>query len=182
MNMKFPITVSLIVSTLFAVAPSFAIDLNSNGMSDVWEEKFSIPPDAGVDHYDGDEFTNAQESILGTDPYDRLSRAYLDLSRDAVSPNDWHLLINTEIGKIYEAQSTSDLATWWTVQSGIMGTGMPADIVVTLADESITKSFFRYRLTGETDADGDLLTLWEETNFGSSDNAPNSDTDTLSGS
>lgn len=178
--MKLRLKFSLIVPTLFAVASSFAIDLNNNGMSDVWEDKFSIPPDAAADHYDGDPFTNAQESLLGTNPYDRLSRAHLDLSRDAVSPNDWHLLINTEIGKIYDAQSTTDLATWWTVQSGIMGTGMPADIVVTLADGSITKSFFRYRLTGETDADGDLLTLWEETNFGSSDNAINSDNDTLS--
>ena len=169
----------IVAGTIALATPASAIDLNNNGMSDVWEMVFSVPSDAAADHYDGDGFTNAQESVLGTDPYDLLSRAHLEMIRDPAQ-NELRLRIDTSIGKLYEVQTSNDLAAWSTVGPTITGTGAAIDVITTLPDESVSRGFFRYLLTGEIDTDGDLLTAWEETSFGSRDDAANSDSDTLS--
>ena len=166
--------------SVLVVGSSFAIDLNGNGMSDVWERKYLVPAEAGAEDYDGDGFSNQQESLLGTDPRDFFSRAYLDLSPDHGEPGEWHLRINTGVGKIYEVQTSTNLATWPAVLSGIAGTGAPVDVVVTQGNQAITKAFFRYRLTGEIDADGDGLTAWEEAELGTSDSNSDSDGDGVS--
>ena len=166
--------------SVLVVGSSFAIDRNGNGMSDVWERKYFVPAEAGAEDYDGDGFSNRQESLLGTDPRDFFSRAYLDLSPEHGEPGEWHLRINTGVGKIYEVQTSTDLATWVAVLSGIAGTGAPVDLVVTPASQAISEAFFRYGLTGEIDADGDGLTAWEEAELGTSDSNSDSDGDGVS--
>lgn len=162
-----------------AIAASLAIDLNGNGMSDVWEQKFAVPSTAAAAHYDGDGFTNQQESLLGTDPRDRFSRANLEMIFDEEN-GDLRLRIDTEIGKLYEVETSFDLLTWTIVASAIPGTGNPRDVITTLPPEAVERAFFRYRLTGETDADGDGLTGWEEHELNTSDINDDSDGDGIS--
>lgn len=177
MNSQFAIIIAL-ASTIAVAAPASGVDLNNNGMSDVWEYKYSVAPDAGAEHYDGDGFTNLQESVLGTDPFDLLSRANLEMIRDPAQ-SELRLRIDTAIGKLYEVQTSNDLVMWSMVGPVITGTGAPVDVITTLPDASVTAGFFRYRCIGDVDADGDSLTAWEEAQLGSSDATGNSDTDDL---
>ena len=53
------------------------VDLNGNGMSDVWEWVYSaygINPNSDSD---GDGFSNLQEAIAGTNPFDSNSYPHI---------------------------------------------------------------------------------------------------------
>src|SRR6266404_2308334 len=54
-----------IVLSVISVESISGIDLNNDGMSDVWQQKYSVPSaDASLD-YDGTGLTNSQKSPLG---------------------------------------------------------------------------------------------------------------------
>ncbi|HTA29989.1 MAG TPA: thrombospondin type 3 repeat-containing protein, partial [Candidatus Cybelea sp.] len=58
------------------VAHARIIDLNHNGMSDIWEwlyNAYGIAPNADPD---GDGFSDTQEAIAGTDPFNSNSFPY----------------------------------------------------------------------------------------------------------
>src|SRR5437588_5779279 len=60
-----------IVLSIISSKSISGIDLNNDGMSDVWQQKYSVPSaDANLD-YDGTGLTNSQKSLLGLDPRDR---------------------------------------------------------------------------------------------------------------
>src|ERR1700761_4857536 len=64
---------------LFAASSHAAIDLNGNGMSDVWEWLYNavgVTPSADTD---GDGFSNFQEAIAGTNPFDSNSYPRISL-------------------------------------------------------------------------------------------------------
>ena len=51
-------------------------------MSDVWQQKYSVPSaDASLD-YDGTGLTNSQKSLLGLDPRNPNSRFHLEIVSD----------------------------------------------------------------------------------------------------
>ena len=155
-------------------ASSFGIDGNGNGMSDVWEQKYGVPADAGAAHYDGDGFSNQQESALGTDPRDRLSRAHLEVL--STGPNEVPLRIETQKGKRYQVWTSYDLANWTPVGMEITGTGEPITVSPVRAPTA-EKAFFRYQCVGDIDFDGDGLSAWEEHQLGSRDDSLDSDGD-----
>ncbi len=169
------IAVIWIVLSIISAKSISGIDLNNDGMSDVWQKKYSVPSaDANLD-YNGSGLTNSQKSLLGLDPRDPNSRFHLEIVSDTVN-NQLGLRLDTVFGKLYQLESSSDLQNWASFNSAIAGTGNTVEIVQSLPTEQV---FFRAHFAGDIDADGDGLTAWEEHELGTSDNSSDSDGDGL---
>ena len=167
------IAVIWIVLSIISAKSISGIDLNNDGMSDVWQQKYSVPSaDANLD-YDGIGLTNSQKSLLGLDPRDPNSRFHLEIVRDAAN-NQLRLRLDTILGKLYQLESSSDLQNWVSFNSTLTGTGGTVEIVQSLPGAQM---FFRARCAGDIDADGDGLTAWEEHELGTRDNSSDSDGD-----
>jgi pimeloyl-ACP methyl ester carboxylesterase len=168
------ITIAVCVAVaLFSAKPISGLDQNGDGMSDVWQQHYSVPSsDANLD-YNGTGLTNTQKSLLGLDPRDPNARFHLDIVND-FSSNQLRLRLNTVYGKRYQVESSTDLRFWIALNSPITGTGQPAQITLPLPQPPI---FFRASYAGDIDADGDGLTAWEENLLGTNDNNSDSDND-----
>jgi uncharacterized protein (DUF1800 family) len=140
------------------------IDLNSNGISDVWELLHEDAVDPAGDA-DGDGQTNLQEFIFGTDPMSAAER--FGTPTLAYNPATGQLDVSwpSAAGKRYQLQSCADLAAgeWANDGSAVMGTGAP--LSVSRAPGSLAKMYLRVQVT-DVDTDGDSLTNWEELTLG----------------
>jgi hypothetical protein len=149
------------------------IDLNNDGMSDIWQQKYSVPSaDANLD-YDGTGLANSQKSLLGLDPRNPNSRFHLEIISDNAS-QQLRLRLDTVFGKLYQLESSNDLRNWTSFNSAIAGTGSTVEIIQSLTGAQM---FFRANFAGDIDADGDGLTTWEEHELGTSDNSSDTDGD-----
>ena len=158
---------------LFSAKSISGLDQNGDGMSDIWQQHYSVPStDADLD-YNGTGLTNRQKSLLGLDPRDSNARFHLDIVND--TPNNLlRLQLQTVHGKLYQIESSSDLRAWVALNSPITGTGQTLEITLPLPQPPI---FFRASYAGDIDADGDGLTAWEESLLGTADNNADSDND-----
>ena len=97
-------------------------DTDANGLPDLWEETFferaTGTNPQGDD--DGDGQSNYAEFRAGTDP--RNASDYLRISDVSVGP-PFRVEFPTVIGKTYRAEYSSDLNQWFTLASGVSGTG-----------------------------------------------------------
>src|SRR5438067_1451234 len=79
------IAVIWIVLSIISAKSISGIDLNNDGMSDVWQQKYAVQSaDASLD-YDGTGLTNSQKSLLGLDPRDPNSRFHLEIVSDSAN-------------------------------------------------------------------------------------------------
>ena len=88
------------------------IDLNNNGVSDIWEYRFGaveLVKDeiAKNQDFDGDGASNYEEALAGTNPFDANSEASLRFEQ---APNDEFMIcLPTEIGKGYSLYGGNSL-------------------------------------------------------------------------
>src|SRR5438270_380790 len=79
------------------------VDLNLNGMSDIWEQSFNasgLNPDADTD---GDGVINRLESIAGTDPFD--SNSVPRIADMSAAATNFSVTVPCVLGKQYQLQS-----------------------------------------------------------------------------
>src|SRR6266403_1509799 len=141
------------------------LDLNSNGMSDIWEQIYSaagLDPDADTD---GDGVPNRLEALAGTDPLDPNSFPKITVS--AYYSDHFAVTIPSQLGKLYQLQSVQPLGlggwTNWTTESSVISrTGTVATLSAAVGPAA---KFFRIGVS-DVDTDGDGLNDWEEYQLG----------------
>ncbi len=96
---------------------------------------------------DGDGFTDAEESLTGTDPRDAASALRLSATRTAGSAIA--LAFPTVPGRTYAVECCTDLAggIWSTLLDEIPGTGEPLEILDADAPTRGPQCFYRVRVT-----------------------------------
>src|SRR5438046_1701712 len=63
----------LVTFSLLALPGQAMIDVNTNGLSDVWENLYGLTAVVPGDDLDGDGLSNYQESVAGTNPRNAAS-------------------------------------------------------------------------------------------------------------
>ena len=141
---------------LTSSVPALAIlDQNGNQQSDVWEMIFhaqGLDPNADPD---GDGFTNLQESLAGTDPFD--ARSHPDLTIMSPAANSVMASWPSVPGKLYDLQSSSDLMAWQS-SAVLTGDGTVQSILTDLANQQLV--FFRISISDQP-SENPQLTVWE---------------------
>jgi uncharacterized protein (DUF1800 family) len=147
-----------------------AIDLDGDGMSDVWEMIYGaqgLSPSADTD---GDGFTNLEESRAGTNPFDPHS--FPGLTAQFTAPPGLSLSWFSAAGKVYDLQRTNDLAAgqWQPVSTFSGNGGLMSTIIST---DGLPVFFFQLSISdrdSDLDANGspapDGVTDWEELALG----------------
>ncbi len=148
----------VIAACLCAGSSARAIDLNGNGLDDVWEMIYGatgLDPNADTDH---DGWTNAQECAAGTDPFDPKSHPTLSIAPWGTAK--LQLAYPHIAGKRYRLQSKTDLSLPnWTPE--FTEVAPDASGAAWLFDKPTGKKFW-HLVVDDIDTDGDGLTDAEE--------------------
>ena len=155
-----------LLATLHAHA---GIDLDADGLNDVWEAKFQPAGLLPGDDNDGDGRSNREESEAGTDP---LRAADLFAIREiAAEGGQLRLKWSAQAGKRYQIQSTETpgLPGSWQNLPGLHA-GDPAGLEQVIPRPTSARAFFRVAVA-DIDSDGDGLDDWEELQAGYDPNA-----------
>ena len=149
-----------LLALLGSVGPARAqmIDLNANGMSDVWEQLYNatgLDPNADTD---GDGVPNRVESLAGTDPFDASSFPHITAFSNSLS--SFNVSMPCALGKLYQLQSVTNLGAtnWFGEASQLVRSGTTVSLAGITAT---TTKFFRIAIS-DVDSDGDGLSDWEE--------------------
>ncbi|MGC6567562.1 MAG: DUF1800 family protein [Akkermansiaceae bacterium] len=148
---------------LFSSLPSGGVDLNSNGMSDLWESRFraaGLDPDLDADK---DGLSNGDEASLGTDPFDASSGFRIRCKPTGI-PGSVNLVYPRLALKNQQLQSGTSLTNFQ--PSGLTPTPMGDNYEVGITFD-LQQEFFRVRVF-ERDTDSDGLSDWDESVMGSS--------------
>jgi uncharacterized protein (DUF1800 family) len=141
------------------------VDLNGNGMSDVWEQIYgaaALDPNADSD---SDGASNLQEALAGTNPFD--SNSVPIIAASTVAGTNINVSIACSPGKQYQLQSLDPLAAggWsnWTLEaSSIARSGSVISLAAPTGSEM---KFYRVAIS-DVDTDGDGVNDWEEYQLG----------------
>jgi len=153
----------LVLSRLPAAA--IQLDLNANGMSDVWEQMYGASALSSNADTDGDGAPNWLESIAGTDPKNAASKPVIpSITRTNASVT---VTIPCALGKQYQLQSILPVSgspwTNWVVEyTTVPRSG--TNVILTATAGSSAK-FYRIGIA-DVDTDGDGLSDWEEYQLG----------------
>ena len=120
----------LVLGSLPCAAAPQQIDLDSDGMGDVWEQYFNATSLVAEDDEDGDGYSNLDESLAGTDPFDVASA--LGFSEFSAAGGERRMRWKSVAGKKYILQSGSDLVSWERVQEPFYGSG--GELTLTLGN------------------------------------------------
>lgn len=146
------------------------LDLNSNGVSDVWEQLYGASGLSPGADSDGDGFSNLQEALAGTNPLN--ANSYPKISSSAYTAPAFSVTIPCELGKQYQLQSVTVLgSTNWVVETNIVARS-GTNLTLTAPTGSNGK-YFRTAVS-DVDTDGDGLSDWEEYKLGLDPLNPNS--------
>ncbi|MEM0965366.1 MAG: DUF1800 family protein [Verrucomicrobiota bacterium] len=147
------------------------LDLDGDGMSDLWEAQFQARGLLPNGDDDGDGKTNLFESQSGTDPFDPQSQLVVDVSRVDRINRVMDLTFDDVVGKRYQVRGSQDLESWQDLEGPFTGSGV-RNINSYSSPTVMPKTFFARVDVQEMDVDGDGLTAYEELLLGFSDSNP----------
>jgi uncharacterized protein (DUF1800 family) len=150
---------TLLLSLTFALN-AHALDQNANQQSDIWEIQYGALGLTALTDTDGDGFTNAMESVAGTNPFDAAS--YPKLSMSAGLPGEVNLQWPSEAGKNYTLFGSTNLSTFAPLDS-MMGDG--STMLEAMNTNGQPRYFFKLQPL-DVDSDSDGLSDWEEIKIG----------------
>jgi uncharacterized protein (DUF1800 family) len=153
------------LAALFLVPKTLhaALDLNSDGLPDVWAIVYNVASINPNGDADGDGFTNAEEAAAGTNPFAPNDRVQITgISSDI---HGVHLTIPTRAGKRYQVQTCASLApaNWSNVESA--HAGIEGNLTVTINLPGALQRYYRV-IVSDVDSDGDGVSDWEELQLG----------------
>lgn len=161
--MKLPARLAAFALCLLASARA-DLDLDANGLGDVWEAKYKPAILLATQDNDGDGRNNQQECEAGTDPFSQEDIFAVRGIR--VEGNNLVLSWPSHAGKRYQIQSSTDPgspASWLPLGGIHDGTGSDLEFVTPRPVSS--NAFFRV-VAADVDSDNDGLTDWEEIEAG----------------
>lgn len=160
---------SAIVSICGLTGLHAELDLNGNQQSDIWEVRYGAPNLPSQEDYDADGFTNAVESLAGTNPLDATSFPKLGITNGL--PGQVNLGWASERGKSYELYGSQDMSgASWQLLGTSVGDGL--SLLTTISTAGQARWFFKLK-TVDVDTDADGLTNWEEWHSGLNANNAN---------
>lgn len=153
-------TILLMLSTRLATAQM--IDLNSNAMSDVWEQANGASALVPGADSDGDGYSNLKEALAGTNPLN--SNSVPKISSSAYTAPAFSVTIPCELGKQYQLQSITTLGSAnWIVETNIV---VRSGTTLTLTAPTGSNGKFFRTAVADVDTDGDGVNDWEEYKLG----------------
>ena len=162
----------LVPYCLIAQVPSAiggdGVDLDGDGMSDLWEAYYAaraLQPSADSD---GDGHSNLHESRTGTDPLDAQSHFQVVGPTIDHSQQQLQFEHSSADGKRYQFQGSTDLAEWNALGEAVHGNGAPHTNRLQF-DAGLPDRYFVSVNVLDTDDDSDGLTAYEEGLIGYSD-------------
>jgi hypothetical protein len=162
-------TSRVILSAAFLAITSFvtpsraALDLDNDGIGDIWQMKYNADELAAAGDADGDGKSNADEAKAGTDPWS--STDIIKVTDLTLNGANLEVRWPSVIGKRYKVQSSLDLSNPanWTDATGFLD-GSGADIMQAFPAGG-GGTFYRVAVF-EKDSDGDGVEDWEEIQLG----------------
>lgn len=139
------------------------MDLDENGLGDLWEARYAALGLAANEDSDGDGISNADESLAGTNPFDVLSAlkvALTNVNEDTVRVG-WPIAAYRE----QQLQIASSLDSEW-VPMNSAGEGSDTWREMDFDISQTTSAFFRVT-SASLDSDGDGVQDWIEQLMGS---------------
>ena len=140
------------------------IDLNGDGMSDVWQWLYNANGVSPAADPDGDGFSNLQESIAGTDPFN--SNSYPHITFTAYTATNFSVTIPSALGKQYTLLSITNMTsgTNWLIETNVVersGTNLTLNVVPTAATK-----FYRIAVSDVNSDGSGLMNDWEKYELG----------------
>ena len=139
------------------------IDRNGDGMSDVWEWLYNANGVSPAADPDGDGFSNLQESIAGTDPFNPNS--YPRITYTGFAGTNFSVTIPGALGKQYTLLSVTNFgSTNWVVETNLVAR-LGTTVTLTVPPGPAVR-FYRIAVS-DVDSDGSgLMNDWEKYELG----------------
>jgi len=153
-----------VVGVLFAgtAAGLAMVDLNGNGISDVWEQIYGAVSLSPGGDADGDGFSNLQEALAGTNPFD--TNSYPHITAFGTTATNFSVTFPSTPGKVYQLQSITNLAgPNWLTETGLVFRSGSTLTLSAAAGPGL--KFFRIAIS-DTNTDGGLMNDWEKYQLG----------------
>jgi|GEM_PF-1598432 len=166
--MKPALTTLLATSSMLSLSHA-QIDLNGDGLGDLWQLRYQLANAAPTDDTDGDGMSNVEENIAGTDPLDPASSFACPefmTSGGTTGSVNW----DGVAGKEYFLEGSPLLAGWQAEMTPLISNGGAESASVSTEDSA---RFWRVGVRN-ADRDGDGLTDAEEIMLGFNPTDPNS--------
>ena len=155
--------------SLAMASHSRALDSNNNQMSDIWEMIFNAQNLSANTDSDFDGFTNFQEALAATDPFNALSHPSISIMSPAANSivTSWP----SAVGKLYDLQMSTSLIAWQS-SATFVGDGSVQSALSQLSGE--LSLLFRISISDQP-SENPQLTKWEKLVLGFDPNSAHTD-------